>query len=945
MESVFDFVDKDTFSMQVLDKCCEQLGYLGRKKYFRIDLLKMFRALCFETDLFQLIDGYGGEIRVYLEAVRSPIVAAEIQGGDEGKNIATEGDKKKNTVIEEESVPYNRDKGKGVIIEESGDGERADWDRDDEDMRETEEWLVDSEDDLFDGDESVDYDEDDECFDENVDKDAEWAGILQDTFEDEMRFDSDDHTDGDSPDEFDSQKNSDEDDVGKAPVFCTDDKFDPRFALGMKFSNKKEFREAIHSHAIMTRRNLVITRNDKRRIYARCKVDGCSWHINAVKIRDELGFQIREYNHVHNCGASFNVKNVRINWLSQKYVEAFRSDPNRSAKGFRQDVIRQLRCNVSRGQAYATKRRCLQEIQGDGAEQYARLWDYAGALRNKNPGSTIIMNLEDADATGKKKFKRFYVCFAAVKNGFLSGCRPFIGVDGCHLKGPHGGVLLTAVGVDPNNNQFPLAYAVVLSENKENWEWFLTLLKEDLNIIRDDAYTFISDKQKGLLPAFEKVLPGVENRFCVRHLHGNMKTAGFKGLGYKKALWKAAKTTTVSQFQRAMQDIADLDVRCLEWLQDKPASQWSKSHFSTYPKCDFLLNNLCESFNSCILEAREKPILTMLEWIREYVMTRMQQLRDRAERLWEGRKLCPKIKKIVDNNLKKAADCIPVKSDDIHYEVQCFDGARYTIDLKEKTCSCRSWDLTGIPCNHAMSAISAQVLDPDDFVHDCYHVDTFCKVYAPAIMPLDGLEMWEKAGYVPPVPPNFGRKKGRPARARRLEPDEIRKGKKPATIIDKLPRQRGKRICKFCHQVGHTTKGCKWKKFAEEFPVDDGFEQTAATEHVTAPVQQDEVIVNEDCPPISQPEVVSQPETDGSGQDQINAPVLVPTPRFMHARVNIRAPPPMVGHPPGFVSRPTQGPIGDIIIQDGKKYVTLSNLRSVMTSQKAQPKDKGKRKM
>ncbi|KAL0352082.1 UNVERIFIED_CONTAM: hypothetical protein Scaly_1596900 [Sesamum calycinum] len=133
----------------------------------------------------------------------------------------------------------------------------------------------------------------------------------------------------------------------------------------------------------MTRRNLAITKNDKRRVYARCKSNGCSWHINALKIKDEMGFQIREYNHVHNCGASFNVKNVRINWLSQRYVEAFRSDPNRSVKGFRQDVIRQIRCNVSRGQAYKTKRRCLQEIQGDGAEQYSRMWDYAGALRNK----------------------------------------------------------------------------------------------------------------------------------------------------------------------------------------------------------------------------------------------------------------------------------------------------------------------------------------------------------------------------------------------------------------------------------------------------------------------------------------------------------------------------------------------------------------------------------
>ncbi|KAL2226702.1 UNVERIFIED_CONTAM: hypothetical protein Sindi_2028900 [Sesamum indicum] len=86
--------------------------------------------------------------------------------------------------------------------------------------------------------------------------------------------------------------------------------------------------------------------------------------------------------------------------------------------------------------------------------------------------------------------------------------------------------------------------------------------------------------------------------------------------------------------------------------------------------------------------------------------------------------------------------------------------------MKQKTCSCRSWDFTGISCNHAMSAISAQVLDLDDFVHECYHVDTFCKVYAPAIMPLDGLEIWGKAGYTPPVPLNFGRKKQRPARAR-----------------------------------------------------------------------------------------------------------------------------------------------------------------------------------
>ncbi|KAL0411709.1 UNVERIFIED_CONTAM: hypothetical protein Slati_3760600 [Sesamum latifolium] len=113
-----------------------------------------------------------------------------------------------------------------------------------------------------------------------------------------------------------------------------------------------------------------------------------------------------------------------------------------------------------------------------------------------------------------------------VKN---AGCRPLIGVDGCHLKGPHGGILLAAVGIDLNNNAFPIAYAVGSRKSRENWEWFLMLLRADLRIEKDYEYTFMSDKQHGLIPAFESVLPSCDNRFCVRHLHGNMKRAGFGG--------------------------------------------------------------------------------------------------------------------------------------------------------------------------------------------------------------------------------------------------------------------------------------------------------------------------------------------------------------------------------------------------------------------------------
>lgn len=56
----------------------------------------------------------------------------------------------------------------------------------------------------------------------------------------------------------------------------------------------------------------------------------------------------------------------------------------------------------------------------------------------------------------------------------------FMGVDGCHLKAKYGGILLTTVGRDANDQYFPLPQAIVESETKKTWRWFLKLLLEDI---------------------------------------------------------------------------------------------------------------------------------------------------------------------------------------------------------------------------------------------------------------------------------------------------------------------------------------------------------------------------------------------------------------------------------------------------------------------------------
>ena len=64
-------------------------------------------------------------------------------------------------------------------------------------------------------------------------------------------------------------------------------------------------------------------------------------------------------------------------------------------------------------------------------------------------------------------FKRFSISFEAMRTGFMACCRPLIGIDGCHLKAPFGGVLLAIIGLDGNNGLFPIAVGVVESEGRE----------------------------------------------------------------------------------------------------------------------------------------------------------------------------------------------------------------------------------------------------------------------------------------------------------------------------------------------------------------------------------------------------------------------------------------------------------------------------------------------
>jgi len=134
------------------------------------------------------------------------------------------------------------------------------------------------------------------------------------------------------------------------------------------------------------------------------------------------------------------------------------------------------------------------------------------------------------------------------------------------------------------------------------------------------------------LPFFDEILEGVEHRFCLRHLYNNYQKKFGGRVLIRDLMMAAAKATYYQAWEAKMEELKKINEEAHNWLVKIPTKCWCKHAFSSYPKCDVVMNNLSESFNITILLARDKPILTMNEWIRTYLMSRFANLREKVSK-------------------------------------------------------------------------------------------------------------------------------------------------------------------------------------------------------------------------------------------------------------------------------------------------------------------------
>ncbi|KAK8594980.1 hypothetical protein V6N13_015889 [Hibiscus sabdariffa] len=430
---------------------------------------------------------------------------------------------------------------------------------------------------------------------------------------------------------------------------------------------------------------------------------------------------------------------------------------------------------VSQSKCLRARNLALEMVVGSHKGQYSMIYDYLNELRISNPGSTTILMLDN------RVFMRLYTCLAACKQGYKSGCRPIISIDGCHLKGYFGGTFLAAVGVDANDSLYPIAYVVVEAENQFAWYWFLLLLATDLEIESNHNITFISDKQNGLMEALAEVFPSATHRTCVRHLYNNFKNStNFKGKHLKDLLWKAGRATYQKEFEDAMAELKVVSNDAFNWLNGKDPSQWSKSHFPSFYKSDMLLSNLSECFNKMILEARDKPILTLMEMVRTKIMQKIATKKEEADKCW------------------------PTHAGGYNYQVSVGPSNQHAVNLESQTCSCRKWDITGIPCIHVVSVMIHKNQRPESFVDPCYRVTTQQQIYSHFITPMKDPNQWvHDTSCEPVIEPKLRRPPGRPKKKGVKEVDE------PSNSTARFTKRGATMYCSKCHKAGHNQRTCK----------------------------------------------------------------------------------------------------------------------------------------
>ncbi|GJY37347.1 pentatricopeptide repeat-containing protein [Tanacetum coccineum] len=322
---------------------------------------------------------------------------------------------------------------------------------------------------------------------------------------------------------------------------------------------------------------------------------------------------------------------------------------------------------------------------------------------------------------------------------------------------------------------------------------------EDLELPTGNGLTLMSDQHKGLIEAVKDVMPHAEHRQCARHIYEGFRKH-YSGVEFRNLFWAASKASYPGLFNKIMDKIKRANPNAYQYLLNKDPKTWSRAYFHIGTNCEAVENGFSECFNVVLVRVRNKPLITMLEAMRVIVMERMNTMRRMLDKWTDD--ICPNIQKRLEliKDQQRFWHVIPAGGN--LFEVRNGSHA-YSIDEQHRTCSCRMWQLSGLPCSHAIAVIFKLNRRAEEYVPDCFRKRMFHDAYHQYLTPVGGMNFWPDCSEMSKVlPPKPKKMPGRPRKKRIRASHETK-------YPNKISRSGVQMTCSNCFQRGHNNSSCK----------------------------------------------------------------------------------------------------------------------------------------
>ncbi|XP_013713590.2 uncharacterized protein LOC106417312 [Brassica napus] len=562
-------------------------------------------------------------------------------------------------------------------------------------------------------------------------------------------------------------------------------------AVGQRYDSKDDLERRLKLLTVRYKFDFDVETSTPTSYVVKCWVDGCLWRVRASTQGESKAFYVRIYDSKHTCSCTECSNRSRqatpdiLGMLYKNSVGDVGLAVRPTSVGIA--ITKHLMDYWKSHRSLKFTREIDEETPECGFES---LPSYLYMIRRANPSTVTRLQIDELGS-----FMYVFLAFGANVNGFPF-MRKVVVVDGKFLNGKYKGTLHITLAQDGNFQIFPIAFAVVDTENDDSWHWFFTQLK--LLIPDDEGLAIISDMHNSIGKAIRNVYPLAARGICTYHLYKNI-LGRYKGKKAFRLVKKAAKCFRMSDFTAIFEEIEAIHPALHCYLQRADVRLWTRVHF-TGESYNLMTTNIAESMNRALSHARGLNIVRILELI-QVMMTRWlaeqrEDARSQPTTLTRG------VEKLLHGRVTTARELTVQRIDDHHTEVKYGSSSESlnVVNLVERKCTCRRFEREKLLCVHAIAAAEYNNVCRISLCSPYYNSEYLVSAYAESIMPADSAQpVPEIMANQPCLPPYIRQQPGRPKKNRMKSALEV-------ALQNKRPRKENK--CSRCRQSGHNAKTC-----------------------------------------------------------------------------------------------------------------------------------------